>query len=376
MGKFALAAAVAAGALGFAGVSHSTEITASSWFPETHPLTGAGYVDWAKTVEEASGGDLTIRVFTGEALLPPVAHLSGLSDGIAQLTYHAGTYTPSELPEDNVLATLGIGLTDNIAVAAAVSDFYINDPAMQAMFDRHGIVFLGGYATPPYILMCRTKVETLEDIQGKKIRMPGAIHAEWAKEVGAVPVNVPSSEMFTGLEKGQLDCAANAANDLKSRSLWDVAKHVTTLDLGSYFSGWLYAMNADAWRSLTDEQRRVLLDTVPDGIVEASTAYTATSAEALAEAPEHGVTIYEPGAELQSALDTFKTTKVRDTAIREGTERFKIEDSEGLVTRFEETLEKWRGLLADVDPNDKEAIKAVFQENIYSKIDEAAYGSS
>ncbi len=376
MGRFASAAAIAAGALGLVGVSHSTEITASSWFPDTHPLSGAGYVEWAKTVEEASGGDLTIRVFTGEALLPPVAHLSGLSDGIAQLTYHAGTYTPSDLPEDNVLATLGIGLTGNIAVGAAVSDFYMHDPAMKGMFDRHGIVFLGGYATPPYIPMCRTKVETLQDIQGKKIRMPGAIHAEWAKEVGAVPVNVPSSEMFTGLEKGQLDCAANAANDLKSRSLWDVAKHVTTLDLGSYFSGWLYAMNADAWRNLTDEQRRVLLDTIPDGIIEASIAYTETSAEALAEAPEHGVTLYEPGAELQGALDDFKSAKVREFAIKEGTERFSITDSEGLVTRFEQTLEKWRGLLAGVDPNDKEALKAVLQENLYSTVDEAEYGAS
>src|SRR5690606_30534596 len=200
-----------------------------------------------------------------------------------------GTYTPSELPEDNVIATLGIGLKNNVVTAAAVSDFYMNDPAMRDMFKRNKMVFLGGYATPPYVLMCRTKVETLADIQGKKIRMPGAVHAEFAKAVGAVPVNVPSSEMFTGLEKGQLDCAANAANDMKSRSLWDVAKHVTMIDLGSYYAGWQHAIHAPTWRKLKTEERQVLFDTISDAMIETALGYTADSEAALNEAPSKGV---------------------------------------------------------------------------------------
>lgn len=270
------AAALLTGLLaGFGPARAQTEIIGSIWFPDTHPLTKYGYLDWSKQVEAASKGQVKIKVFTGTALLPPNAHLSGLRDGVAQITYHAGTYTPADLPEDNVVATLGIGLKNNIATAAAVSDFYMNDAAMRDMFRRNKIVFLGGYATPPYVLMCRTKVETLADIKGKKIRMPGAVHAEWAKAVGAVPVNVASSEMFTGLEKGQLDCAANAANDMKSRSLWDVAKHVADLDLGSYYAGWQHAMHAPTWQKLKPEQRRVLLDTISDAMIETALGYTA-----------------------------------------------------------------------------------------------------
>lgn len=374
MRRISFVAALAGGVAMATGAVVAAELTGSSWFPETHPLTRSGYVEWAPKVEEASGGDLTIRVFSGEALLPAAAHLSGLRDGIADITYHAGTYTPSELPEDNVLAILGITLQDNIVVAAAVSDFYMNDPAMRAMFERHGIVFLGGYATSPYVLMCRDKVESLADIRGKSIRMPGAIHADFAKAVGAVPVSVPSTEMFTGLERGQLDCAANAANDLKSRSLWDVAKHVTTIDLGSYFAGWLHAINADSWRNLTAEQRRVLLDTVPEGLIDSAIDYTEASDEALEEAPDHDVQIYEPAADLQEALDDFNENQVRQTAIREGTEQFNLDDPEGLVSRFEQTLEKWQGLLQDVDRSDAEAIKQIVRDNLYSEVDENSYG--
>ncbi len=369
------ATAVLAGTVAFGASAAAAEtITGSVWFPDTHPLTSHGYLGLVPVLEEISGGDLMLQVFTGEAVLPAAAHLSGLRDGIVDITYHAGTYTPAELPEDNVLAILGIGLQDNIVVASATTDFYMNDPAMQAMFERHNLVFLGGYATPPYILMCRDKVENLANIRGKRIRMPGAIHAQWAERVGAVPVSVPSTEMFTGLERGQLDCAANAANDLRSRSLWDVAPHVTTIDLGSYFSGWLHAMNADRWAGLADEQRRALLDAIPDAVVEAVIAYAEQSDAALAEAPDHGVTIYEPAEDLAEALASFIEDEVLNIARSEGQDRFGLDDVEGLIERFQETIEKWQDLYADVGRDDAEAIKTVLRENLYEDVDESSYG--
>ncbi|KAA0972007.1 C4-dicarboxylate ABC transporter [Aureimonas fodinaquatilis] len=372
MRKLILAATVAGATM--AGSANSAELTGSIWFPDTHPLTSAGYLDWAKQVNEASGGDLSIRVFTGTALLPAGAHLSGLRDGIAGLTYHAGTYTPSDLPEDNVLAVLGIGLEDNIVIAAAVTDFYMNDPGMKAMFDRHGLVFLSGYATPPYILMCTSKVESLADIRGKRIRMPGAIHAQFADRIGAVAVSVPSTEMFTGLERGQLDCAANAANDLRSRSLWDVAKHVTTIDLGSYFSGWHHAANADSWAGLSDEQRRIILDTLTDAVVNSTIEYTRTSEASLAEAPDHGVTIYEPSADLQGALDEFNQNEVAQIAVGEGTNVFNMQGTEELIERFQGAVQKWRGLYEGVDRTDADALRTILYDNLYSQVDESSYG--
>src|SRR5690625_1613686 len=258
-----------------AGVQPATELNSSIVFPERQPLRKFGYQDWAKKVEEVSDGELRIRVFTDTTLLPVAAHFSGLRDGIADITYHAGTYTPSDLPEDNVLAILGITFDDDMQTAFAVADFYINDDDMQALWNRQNMVFLGAYASAPYNLICRTEVAELADLKGLKLRSPGPVHSEWARSVGATPVNVPSSEMFNGLDKGQIDCAIMGANELKTRSLWEDRKSTRLANLGPYYAGWQWAMNASSWGKLTDEQRRILLDTIAESTVETELAYIA-----------------------------------------------------------------------------------------------------
>lgn len=368
--RLALCAAIGATSAAMA----DTTLNASIWFPETQPLTRYGYQEWAKKVEQRSGGELKIKVFTDTTLLPVVAHLSGLRDGIADITYHAGTYTPADLPEDNVLAALGISLEDPILTTFAVADFYINDPDMQALWKRQKIVFLGAYASVPYNLICRKKVAQLSDLKGLKLRTPGPVHAEWAKSVGATPVNVPSSEMFTGLDKGQIDCAVMGANELKTRSLWDVAKHVNMANLGPYYAGWEWAINGKTWKSLDEKQRRILLDTIAESTVETELAYIKAGEDAIQEAPQHGVTVYQPSDDIKLSIANFHK-EARAMAIKEGTERFKLKDSQGLVSRFEATLQKWEKLLANVDRKDAAALTKVLKENLYDKVDAKSYGN-
>ena len=351
----------------------ATEITASVWFPDTHPLTRDGYAALAETLKEKSGGDLTLQVYTGTSLLPPTAHLSGLEDGIVQMTYHAGTYTPSDLPEDNTLAALAIGLPDSLATVLSVADFYVNDPAMQAMFAKHGIVFLGAYASPQYQMMCSKEVSTLDDLKGAKLRMPSPVHTAWAESVGAASVSVPSSEMYSGLEKGQVDCAINALNDLKSRSLWDVAKYATTLNFGPYFAGWEYAISEDAWQDLSADQRRLLLDSISDNTVDLMLAYQASADEAVAEAADHGVTVMEPSAELEASVADFADQQAVALAIETG-KTLGAADPEALIGRFQETYAKWEKLLAGVDRDDPAALKTLLMDNVYAGIEPDTYG--
>lgn len=351
-------------------VAAETEFTASAWLPPSHPVTKYGYTDWMGKIERESGGALKPQLFTGSALLAPADHLSGVRDGIADFGWISGTYTPSDIPEDNTIFQMAFVYTDYFVGSFAVTEFNMLDAQMQEQWKRNNLVYMSGFSTPPYRLICTGKIESVDDIDGKKIRSTGGLLPEWVRSVGAVPVNVASSESYTGLEKGQLDCATNAADDLRSRSYWDVAKHVTEVELGTYWS--INAGNRDFWQGLETSQRKVLLDTMAETVVDTGIGYLRDVEEIVEEAKAKGVSFYAPGPSLADSLEEFKSTAPA-FAVELGSEKLAVEDADELVARFEEIAEKWRRLLKDVDRTDRETLLKLLKEQVYDRVDPATY---
>ncbi|MCA8934449.1 MAG: C4-dicarboxylate TRAP transporter substrate-binding protein, partial [Rhodospirillaceae bacterium] len=253
----ALAAGAALSALAIGSAGAQTTFIANSFYNEAHPLSQYGYVQWAEIVEELSGGDLQPEVYTGTVLLEPRASLQGIMDNVVQVATHPAVYTPSELPVANAVQELGFNYDDPLVAIMAVTEFSMENPIQLQEWEDHGIVYLGAYATPAYIIFCREPVRNLEEIQGMRIRTAGSTVSQWVEQVGGIPVNVPSSEMYTGLERGTLDCASNAPSDLIARSLYEVAEHTTLLPTGMYWSGPHWGYNEEFWVSLSPEQRHI-----------------------------------------------------------------------------------------------------------------------
>jgi TRAP-type C4-dicarboxylate transport system substrate-binding protein len=179
--------------------------------------------------------------------------------------------------------------------------------------------------------------------------------------------------MYSGLEKGQLDCASNGANDMKTRSLWEVSKHATMVELGVYWAGYQYGINRDFWDSITPEQRRVLLDTIAEAIVNTGVGYIAEADAAVQEAPSHGVRIHEPESDLKQSIKEFART-ARSNAVKLGKKKFGLADADGLIGRFEERTAKWKALLSGIDRQDHAALIALLKKELYDKIDVKSYG--
>lgn len=373
MRSHSLAVAGAVLALTCQAVS-AEEFTANIFFPPQHPLAKHGYVEWAEQLEALSGGELKAKVFAGTALLPPRSGLSGVRDGIAQVGYHAGTYTPAELPISNSIQELGFNYSDPLVAMIAATDFNMTDAEALAQWKKADIVYGGGYSTPPYNLMCNTPIRSLEDVKGKRLRTAGAALSRWAESVGAVPVNVPSSEMYQGVEKGTLDCAVNVASDLKSRSLWDVAKHTTMAPLGMYWSGPMWGYNTAFWQGLTAAQRGTFFATQAQALAELYVGYNAAVDEALAEAKDHGVSVYEPSQDILDSIQAFardNLANVYETA----RDKHGLADPEALLGRFDDRVQKWAKLFAEVDRKDADAIAAIIKRELYDRLDPATYGT-
>ena len=210
-------------------------------------MSGVGYGEWAKNLENLSNGALKAKVFFGGVLAPPNASLTAVSDGLAEVGHIPAMYTPSDLPVSNLLHELSANFTDSLAMMAALTEYNFTNKELQDQYKQWNLFFAGAYSTPEYRIFCRDKVTTLDEMKGKKIRTLGAGSALLVEQMGGIPVNVPSSEMYSGLEKGILDCAANAVSDLKARSLWDVSEHTTMISLGIFYVGPQWGGRTSFW---------------------------------------------------------------------------------------------------------------------------------
>lgn len=358
----------------FAGAAVAeTQFIANSFYAAEHPHSKDGYIAWAEIVKQLSDGELQPDVYTGTVLLAPRANLQGIRDNVVQVAHHAAVYTPSELPVANSVQELGFNYSDPVVMIFAVTDFSMNNTTQLQEWADKGLVYLGAYATPPYVLFCREPVRTLEEFKGKRIRTAGSTVSQWVEKAGGVPVNVPSSEMYTGLERGTLDCASNAANDLIDRSLWEVAEHTTMLSTGMYWSGPQWGYNPGFWSGLTTGQREILMQATARAMSRMIINYVESAESKLELAQQKGNNVYQPGDDLLASAEEYRANSI-ESAYNTAEKTYGLSNGKAVIDDFIATYEKWGKLLADVDRTDEDALTELAMREIYSKIDASTYG--
>jgi TRAP-type C4-dicarboxylate transport system substrate-binding protein len=100
----------------------------------------------------------------------------------------------------------------------------------------------------PYVLFSNKKIKNIEDLKGIKIRTIGEGWVDLCKVVGAVPVSLPTGEMFLALQKGIVDAVANVWDAAHVFKLNEVSKFVNELNLMS--STHIEAWNKRTWEAL------------------------------------------------------------------------------------------------------------------------------
>lgn len=355
----------------------AAQYMANNFLDQNHPFSVHNYTEWAENVKKATNGAVTFKVFLGGSLVPARSTIQGVRDGLAHVAYHAGTYTPSELPLNNVVADLALVTSDiYVSMAASTEQAFVN-PKLQAEYRRNGLIYGGGYSTSPYLLLCNKKIESLADIKGKRLRMPGSLWDRWAVSMGTISVNVPSSEIYTGLERGTLDCGVNPLESLQSRSWWDIAKFVVDLPLGPYYSGPMWAYNPGFWRGLSPEQRRAIFDVTARAMVRSSIAYINNTTSTEKAMGAKNVQMVKPKADLQAASDAFVQKDAAELG-KLAQEKLKVSpaDTEQLIGEYKALVAKWEKLLAGVNQLDEEKLTAIIKAEIFDKIDVRTYGTN
>tara|TARA_B100000949_G_scaffold234639_1_gene254305 strand:- start:174 stop:1295 length:1122 start_codon:yes stop_codon:yes gene_type:complete len=353
----------------------AADYTASTWFAPTHLLSQYPYMEWHEAVREATNGEISFEVYNGGTLLPPKATLSGVADGVAEVGIVYPGYQPAELPLNNLLIDASFVSDNHYAAAFAYTEMIMTNPDVYAEWSKNGVVVGPGFATSIYNFVCSSPVYSVAQAAGKKFRTAGAAQVDWVESIGGIAVSVPFSEVYTGMQRGSLDCAlVDPTTMVVGPKLVEVSSDVTEIPVGIIIgASWIY--NKSFWRGLPLEQRETLMEQMVLALARMEIGYEVKGNEGLEGSRAKGVNVGPPEKDLEEALSDFNKSFL-DELPGAAAERFNIDAPEALLKDFLDRQEAWNERLAAVDIQDQEAIIGLLNEHIFSRIDIETYGMS
>lgn len=188
---------------------------------------------WAKEVEEATNGRVKVEFYFQEALLSGAETLQGVADGRADMGYIAGAYYPAELPLSNV-AGVPFVTGNPEAQGRTFAELYESNEALQEEWESLGVKVITWAPVPPNIVAMKQPADSLDDLQGKKVRGYGYV-SEALDIAGASAVGISQSEVYEALQRGVLDGTSGASLDIAAdRDYQEVAPHFMDVNFGNY----------------------------------------------------------------------------------------------------------------------------------------------
>ncbi|MBN9889358.1 TRAP transporter substrate-binding protein [Salipiger abyssi] len=246
-------ASMAAAAALFAGaVQAETVLTVANWLPPSHPLVSDVIVPLTEQIAEATGGEVSANILPAP-LGPPAAHYDFAVNGVADITFGVQGYTPGRFKTTNIAEIPFIGDS-----AEATSVAY--QRVWEAMFKDAGeyddvkmlAVFTHG---PGEIFLKDGDAGAVDLLDGKKLRVGGGIVHEVASELGAVPVEGPSSKAYELLSQGVADGILFPYESVAFFKLIPQLSVGVSVPGGLYNTAFYIAMNKAKFESLTPEQQ-------------------------------------------------------------------------------------------------------------------------
>ena len=228
---------------------------ATSW-PGHFPIMGIGVERFAQRVKDVSGGSLEIKLYPKNTLVPALAVFDATSTGEIDAFHSGPYYWKGKNSAFSLFSGLPFGFT-----AEEVNSWMLFGGGLELWREAYGkynlYPFLGGNTNIQMGGWFRKPINSLADMQGLKMRIPG-LGGEVFSRMGVNPILLPAGEIYTSLERGVIDATewVGPALDIKM-GFYKVAPY--------YYAGWHepgsvleLTFNKQFWNKLSSEHQAII----------------------------------------------------------------------------------------------------------------------
>lgn len=293
-------------AFGLATTAQARELTLGTQDNEATPVF-KGAAEFAKKLEEVSGGEFTVKLFPSATLGDFKAMVQQVQAGELDMVitgYPDMSYTIPELKL--------------IGAPYVVSDYdqlkkIVTGPwgrKMAEKFNEKGMQVLDVWYYGTRQTTANKPINSIEDMKGLRLRTPNVpFLIAYAEAVGATPAPVAFPEVYLALQTNQVDAQENPLTTINAQKFYEVQSSVA---LTNHFVASSSVMIGKAlWDTLSDQEKAWVNDAVAAGGTLNNDLIEKGEAELLGTFKEKGLTVTEPDLEpfraaMQSYYDTLE----------------------------------------------------------------------
>ncbi|MDO5756401.1 MAG: TRAP transporter substrate-binding protein [Rhodobacterales bacterium] len=290
---------IRAGAFGTAGAALAAPAIAQdniTWrmvttWPKNFPGLGIGAQRLADRVTAASGGRLTVQVYSAGELVPPLQSLDAVIDGSAEMSHGAAYYWQNKSPALAFFTGVPYGMTTGELTAWV--RYMGGQEIWDEIYDQFGVQgFLSGNTGSQAGGWFRSEVKSLADIKGQRFRTPGLGGQVWEK-LGATVTNLAAGDIFQALQSGTLDAAefVGPYNDL-ALGFYQVAKNYYMPSFVEAGLATELVVDKAKYQALPDDLQAIIRDVSQAEYDQVSSDFIANDPRALKTlVDDHGVIV-------------------------------------------------------------------------------------
>ena len=228
----------------------------TTW-PKGLPGLGAAPENFARRVNEASGGRLRIKVFGAGEIVPAFEVFDAVSRGVAEAGHGASYYWKGKIPAAVFYTAVPFGMTAQ--EANGWLHYGGGLELWRELYAPFGVVpFAGGSTGVQMAGWFNIRLNSRADLDGLKMRIPG-LAGEVFDAAGGSAVRIAGGEVYTSMQTGVIDAVewVGPYND-RTLGLMEVGDYY-------YYPGWHEPgamletiVNAEALAALPDDLQAVV----------------------------------------------------------------------------------------------------------------------
>lgn len=229
-----------------------TVLKAVCFLPKHDPLS-AMTVEWVNRVNAMFPEDLKIEYLGGPEIISAVEQVEALRKGILDIDFNVGSYYAPHGAEFNAFQ-----LTRNSPLEQRKSGFY---DFMVKVHEKIGVRYLGRWLHGGFYMYLKHPIQSMDEIRGKKIRT-GPLYVFFLNKLGASPVSIKPSDVYTSLERGVVEGFCWPILGARAQGWTEICKHA--IDHSFYEGDGTILFNLKKWEALPDAVKEKLLRWMPD----------------------------------------------------------------------------------------------------------------